>query len=345
MFGGESVVAEVAGVVILYTFKYGFMLSGVYNLVVPFVFNRSTPILAFCVMVSRQLLVVIAPFLMIFVMIFGYGAIQRKGESNNIFAFRNELAKFRALAIFSAVAFFMLKLINGDRVRDSYGFRPKNQRRRKRKDDYSYASGNEKNDNQFDSHDDSEFDPCEILGISRTDSTDVNKVKEAYHNLSRKYHPDKVMHLGEKFRELATNEMKTINEAYRILVKDESAIQNITENDNPKSTSNINHPDIGPGLFDVTVEAWLFRISKWGKLNFRYQEPGTLRKKTITRAKFEMLLTNEGLIRALGGWTNDWIAVNKLEIFRTYQNVEGKKVTERLFVTIDLNPEIKEALR
>lgn len=53
----------------------------------------------------------------------------------------------------------------------------------------------------------------EILGIDRTASD--NEIKEAYRKLARKYHPDKVSHLGEEFTALAEEKFKAINDAFQ----------------------------------------------------------------------------------------------------------------------------------
>jgi DnaJ like chaperone protein len=62
-----------------------------------------------------------------------------------------------------------------------------------------------------------EKDPYNILGVSR-DSTQ-EEIKKAYRQLANKYHPDKVQHLGDEFRELAENRFKEIEAAYRQLTK------------------------------------------------------------------------------------------------------------------------------
>ncbi|HDZ90692.1 MAG: DnaJ domain-containing protein [Deltaproteobacteria bacterium] len=58
-------------------------------------------------------------------------------------------------------------------------------------------------------------DPYSVLGIGR-DAT-PGEIKQAYLRLAGKYHPDKVVHLGEEFRELAEIRFKEIQGAYQKL--------------------------------------------------------------------------------------------------------------------------------
>ena len=45
------------------------------------------------------------------------------------------------------------------------------------------------------------------------------EIKAAYRQLSQQYHPDKVSHLGEEFRQVAEEKMKELNIAYQYLKK------------------------------------------------------------------------------------------------------------------------------
>jgi DnaJ like chaperone protein len=56
-----------------------------------------------------------------------------------------------------------------------------------------------------------------ILGINRGASQD--EIKQAYRHLASKYHPDKVAHLGDEFRELAEIRFKEIQQAYQELTR------------------------------------------------------------------------------------------------------------------------------
>ncbi|WP_216327358.1 J domain-containing protein [Deinococcus aestuarii] len=60
------------------------------------------------------------------------------------------------------------------------------------------------------------FTPHEVLGV-RPDASS-HEIQEAYRALVKKYHPDRVGHLGEEFRVMAEERMQEINAAYRQLM-------------------------------------------------------------------------------------------------------------------------------
>jgi uncharacterized membrane protein YkvA (DUF1232 family) len=60
--------------------------------------------------------------------------------------------------------------------------------------------------------------PHEILGVP--ENATRQEVKSAYKRLAAKYHPDKVLHLGDEFRILAEKRFKEIQEAYQKMMRD-----------------------------------------------------------------------------------------------------------------------------
>jgi DnaJ like chaperone protein len=51
-----------------------------------------------------------------------------------------------------------------------------------------------------------------LLGLDN--GADMSTIKKAYRQLSMKYHPDKVSHLGDEFKGIAEEKMKELNAAY-----------------------------------------------------------------------------------------------------------------------------------
>ena len=54
-----------------------------------------------------------------------------------------------------------------------------------------------------------------VLGVGSDASPE--EIKRAFRRLANKYHPDKVSHMGDEFRELAERRFKEIQEAYQKL--------------------------------------------------------------------------------------------------------------------------------
>lgn len=50
------------------------------------------------------------------------------------------------------------------------------------------------------------------------------EVKKAYRKMAKKYHPDKVSHLGEEFRKTAEDKFKKVNEAYARIKKERNMV-------------------------------------------------------------------------------------------------------------------------
>lgn len=63
------------------------------------------------------------------------------------------------------------------------------------------------------------IDPYTILEVDR--NATAEEIKKAYRRLVNKYHPDKVVHLGEEFKKLAEKHFKEVQEAYQ-KIKDRS---------------------------------------------------------------------------------------------------------------------------
>ncbi|MEJ2039843.1 MAG: DnaJ domain-containing protein [Desulfosarcinaceae bacterium] len=59
-------------------------------------------------------------------------------------------------------------------------------------------------------------DPYEVLEIPRSASSE--EIHSAYRRLAAQYHPDKVAHLGEEFREMAEKRFIEIQQAYDLLM-------------------------------------------------------------------------------------------------------------------------------
>lgn len=66
-------------------------------------------------------------------------------------------------------------------------------------------------------NDQEELSPYDILGVKPGAS--LKEIQAAYKEAIKKYHPDKVSHLGEEFSRLANEKFLTIQKAYDTLIK------------------------------------------------------------------------------------------------------------------------------
>ena len=57
-----------------------------------------------------------------------------------------------------------------------------------------------------------------ILEIDKSATDD--EVKKAYRKMAKKYHPDKVMHLGEEHQKGAEEKFRQVQEAYEMIQKE-----------------------------------------------------------------------------------------------------------------------------
>lgn len=108
---------------------------------------------------------------------------------------------------------------------------------------------------------------------------------------------------------------------------------------------NLSIPDMRPGLFDVSVQAWLKRIGLWGDVKIEHYDPELRRKRKLSTREFIRKLTEPNFLKEFGKWNIDEVDVNKIVIYRDYVGMNGKKYREKFFVTIDLKKELKQALK
>jgi len=78
---------------------------------------------------------------------------------------------------------------------------------------FGRTSGNGGGDYPHDRH--QRYDPYAILEVDQNASPE--EIKKAYRRLVSKYHPDKVAHLGDEFKEMAEKRFKEIQQAYQVL--------------------------------------------------------------------------------------------------------------------------------
>ncbi len=99
---------------------------------------------------------------------------------------QDELQKARAIGVFLEISQYDLRTIEA-----KYTYQRQRQTSQARENDTHYYA---------------------VLGLEP--GADMATIKKSYRQLSMKYHPDKVSHLGEEFQQVAEEKMKEINAAY-----------------------------------------------------------------------------------------------------------------------------------
>jgi tRNA-dihydrouridine synthase len=103
-------------------------------------------------------------------------------------------------------------------------------------------------------------------------------------------------------------------------------------------------PDARPGLFDGTLEAWLLRISLWGKIKITHKNPENRIVRSMTEDQFLDYIDDQTRNASYGKWTVEEVEINKIRYYRKFWSIYGKEVTEELIVDIDLRPDLKKKI-
>ena len=88
---------------------------------------------------------------------------------------------------------------------------------------------------------------------------------------------------------------------------------------------------------DSTLEAWLYRISLWGKLTFVYRSD-TVSTRELDQREVVKKLSSE--LNTKGRWKTNRTGVNTLVMRRTWIK-DRKAHWEEIVLTVDLRPELK----
>jgi hypothetical protein len=62
------------------------------------------------------------------------------------------------------------------------------------------------------------LDPYEVLGVDR--SQELEEIRRLYKEKLLQYHPDRVLHLGREFQEIAERKTKEITEAFQKILRE-----------------------------------------------------------------------------------------------------------------------------
>ena len=96
---------------------------------------------------------------------------------------------------------------------------------------------------------------------------------------------------------------------------------------------------------DGTLEAWLLRISLWGKIKITWVNPEDYVNKTMSNSEFLDRVDDQELNGTYGKWRLEEVEINRIRFYREFMGINGENNVEEMIVDIDLRPDLKEKLR
>ena len=103
----------------------------------------------------------------------------------------------------------------------------------------------------------------------------------------------------------------------------------------------LNSPCALPNAVDGSLEAWLFRLTLWGKTKITHKNPDYDTVRVLTDDQFLNYMDDKVQNETYGEWKTEEVKLDKIRFHRTYWSIHGKNVTEEIIVDIDLKPELK----
>ncbi|MFA5159525.1 MAG: hypothetical protein WC484_03355 [Candidatus Omnitrophota bacterium] len=100
-----------------------------------------------------------------------------------------------------------------------------------------------------------------------------------------------------------------------------------------------------PYEHDGTLEAWLLRISLWGKIKITWKNPEDYVNKTMSNSEFLDHVDDQELNAMYGKWQLEEVEINKIRFYREFMGISGENNIEEMIVDIDLRPDLKEKLK
>jgi hypothetical protein len=119
----------------------------------------------------------------------------------------------------------------------------------------------------------------------------------------------------------------------------------LSEEEKEDVDSMLAEPCAMPYEEDGTLEAWLLRISLWGKIKITHKNPEDGTNRTMTNQQFLDYIGNEEVNEMYGKWKVEEAAINKIRNYREFWGINGKNNVEEIIVDIDLRPDLKKKLK
>jgi len=107
----------------------------------------------------------------------------------------------------------------------------------------------------------------------------------------------------------------------------------------------VTHPEVLPCAYDLTVGGWLYRLKFWGKPDITWFHPTTGEKEKMTESQLNYYLSGMEFLQNFGKWHLHKVSFKSFEMSRRWKGEDGKMIDEKIAVDIDLNDNVKQALK
>jgi hypothetical protein len=159
-----------------------------------------------------------------------------------------------------------------------------------------------------------------------------------------------VQELFNLFKEVkgtAVDEGVYDNDVYKAMVdKYGDSNKQLSPEDKKRVETMLALPDMRPYDEDGTLEAWLLRISIWGKIKITQNDPANgVKNRSMSNDNFLDHVDNQELNKLFGKWEIEVMEVNKLRFYRTNWGLDGKDKEEEMVVEVDLRDDLKKLLK
>lgn len=125
----------------------------------------------------------------------------------------------------------------------------------------------------------------------------------------------------------------------------EKKLPDLSAEDKEKIDALLAEPCAMPYVQDGTLEAWLLRISLWGKIEITWINPEDDIDRIMSHDEFLDHVDNKKLNNMYGKWQLEEVEINRIRFYREYMGISGEYNVEEMIVDIDLRPDLEEKLR
>jgi len=137
-------------------------------------------------------------------------------------------------------------------------------------------------------------------------------------------------------------------DVYKALVGKHGTGDKVSDEDRKRIETMLALPDMKPYDEDGSLEAWLLRISLWGKIRITQDNPissGNVKNREISTDDFLDHVDNRTMNSVFGKWEIKELAINKLMFYRTCWGIDGKNKQETITVEVALRPDLENLLK